>query len=246
MTAQVARWHDLKISFQKRTYLPTGLMSYETNRQSPLRQPLYALNTLFTEEMTILRQLNSSYVDFGEISCIHHAFIHQAIDHPQKLALLLEEQSLSYAETLYYSQHLAANFIGGGVIGHLFERSIEMIIAMMAIWISGGIYMPMSPRDPIVRIKTCIKSTHARLVLVHGYTKHLLSNQSEIIIIDIDKIISCPMMIDENSLTNIRVTPNDISHIVFTSGSTGTPKAVSIAQKFLHLTGIMFKIIQSI
>ncbi|CAF4440295.1 unnamed protein product, partial [Rotaria sp. Silwood2] len=182
------------------------------------------------------------YVDFGEISCIHHAFIHQAIDHPQKLALLLEEQSLSYAETLYYSQQLASNFIGGGVIGHLFERSIEMIIAMMAIWMSGGIYMPMSPRDPIVRIKTCIKSTHARVVLVHGYTKHLLSNQSEIIIIDIDKIISCPTIIDENSLTNIRVAPNDISHIVFTSGSTGTPKAVSIAQKFLCLSCTVFQI----
>ena len=99
----------------------------------------------------------------------------------------------------------------------------------MAIEMSGGVYCPLSPRDPHHRLSTLIQQTQARLVLVHSSTRSLLS--SHVATLDIDSVLidnTCVHSeIDIDTLSEISVKPDDLSYLIFTSGSTGTPKAVS-------------------
>ncbi len=100
---------------------------------------------------------------------------------------------------------------------------------MLAIEMIGGVYCPLSPRDPKHRLEALLVQTKSRSVLVHHITKAKF--QTNIISIDIDCILFTDDIIianDVDLLTNIFVMPDNVSYIIFTSGSTGTPKAVSI------------------
>ncbi len=100
---------------------------------------------------------------------------------------------------------------------------------MMAIEIVGGVYCPLSPRDPQHRLHALLQQTQSRLVLVHHLTKTKFENH--VISLDVDLILidgNSEYDIDVNRLSNIIITPANIAYIIFTSGSTGIPKPVSI------------------
>jgi non-ribosomal peptide synthetase component F len=103
------------------------------------------------------------------------------------------------------------------------------VIGMMAIEIVGGVYCPLSPRDPQHRLHALLQQTQSRLVLVHHLTKTKFENH--VISLDVDLILidgNSEYDIDVNRVSNIIVTPVNIAYIIFTSGSTGIPKPVSI------------------
>jgi non-ribosomal peptide synthetase component F len=99
---------------------------------------------------------------------------------------------------------------------------------MFAIEMVGGVYCPLSSRDPEHRLQSLFKQTQSRFVLLHHLTTTKF--QMDIISIDIESILAgTDIESDDNfdRLTNVLLTLNDIAYIIFTSGSTGTPKAVS-------------------
>ncbi len=101
---------------------------------------------------------------------------------------------------------------------------------MMAIEMIGGVYCPLSPRDPSHRLDGLIQQTQSRLVLVHFLTKTKFNDS--IVLLDIDSVLTDTDVkndADVDRLSNIVVTPDNIAYVIFTSGSTGTPKAVSNA-----------------
>ncbi|CAF4434104.1 unnamed protein product, partial [Adineta steineri] len=96
----------------------------------------------------------------------------------------------------------------------------------MAIEMAGGVYCPLSPRDPQHRLHALIQQTGSRLVLVHHLTKTKFS--SNFILFDISLVLFSSNVDRENDvsgLENISITPDHIAYIIFTSGSTGAPKA---------------------
>ncbi len=97
----------------------------------------------------------------------------------------------------------------------------------MVIETSGGIYCPLSPRDPQNRLESLLKQTESRHVLVHHLTRTKFENN--VILIDIDAVLmnrNVENNIEIHRLSGVKVEPNDIAYVIFTSGSTGTPKAV--------------------
>jgi non-ribosomal peptide synthetase component F len=98
---------------------------------------------------------------------------------------------------------------------------------MMAIEIIGGVYCPLSSRDPQHRLYALLHETQSRFVLVHCLTKSKF--RDDIVAFDIDSILTdndVESDVDVDRLSNVIVTPENIAYIIFTSGSTGTPKAV--------------------
>ena len=98
----------------------------------------------------------------------------------------------------------------------------------MTIEMVGGVYCPLSPRDPQHRLYALMQETQSRLVLVHWLTKTKFND--DVIALDmnsllINKYIANDANVDQ--LSNVIVTPENIAYVIFTSGSTGTPKAVS-------------------
>ena len=99
---------------------------------------------------------------------------------------------------------------------------------MMAIEMVGGVYCPLSPRDPQQRLHALVQQTHSRLVLVHHQTKTKVNKNT--VSVNIDSVISdnsSEWVINVDELFNVGVTSEHIAYIIFTSGSTGTPKAVN-------------------
>ncbi|CAF1584075.1 unnamed protein product, partial [Adineta steineri] len=99
----------------------------------------------------------------------------------------------------------------------------------MGIEMAGGVYCPLSPRDPQHRLHTLTQQTQSRLVLVHHLTKSKF--HYNIVILDIDLIVCGNERRDKGAvdgLSNISVKEDDTAYIIFTSGSTGTPKVVQV------------------
>jgi non-ribosomal peptide synthetase component F len=93
---------------------------------------------------------------------------------------------------------------------------------------AGGVYCPLSPRDPQHRLYSLVKQIQSRLVLVHWLTETKFQN--DVISIDIDSVLinnnDVESDVEIDQLSDIVISPENIAYIIFTSGSTGTPKAV--------------------
>ncbi|CAF4423635.1 unnamed protein product, partial [Adineta steineri] len=104
-----------------------------------------------------------------------------------------------------------------------------MVIGIMAIEMAGGIYCPLSPRDPRHRLQTLTQQTQSRLVLVHHLTTTKLDHS--IVSLNTDSVLNVSNMdsdMNYNCLSTVKVKGKEIAYIIFTSGSTGTPNAVQV------------------
>ncbi|UJR34792.1 hypothetical protein I4U23_027573 [Adineta vaga] len=186
---------------------------------------------LLPHEIQIVDQLDSSNQLLlpSNLLLIHEQFACRAWEHPQKLAVILDDQSLTYAELFYSSQLMARHLIdqyqvqSGDIVGQCVERSIEMSIGIMAILFSGASYLPLSPHEPSERLQLLIGLTRPRCVLTHSSTNHLIQNNN----VAMDTLLLCPnIATDSEPLAYVNVSMNDIAFLIFTSGSTGIPKVV--------------------
>ena len=192
---------------------------------------IYEFSLLLDNEQQILHDLNPTTPVGRDTDCIHWAFARRAQENPQKIGIMMEDQSLSYTEILHYAQQWALYFLThcqvkpGDIVCQLVERSIEMVLGILAIWMCGAIYTPFSPREPSARLHSRIRSLEARVLLVHAATCHYIEQTSGLTVVELDRIEE--QTIDLSILDNISVISEHLSHIVFTSGSTGEPKMVS-------------------
>jgi hypothetical protein len=98
-----------------------------------MNKPIHELPLILPDERLLLQSLNSTQVLFPSATCIHHEFVCQVMNHPQKLAVELDEQSLTYSELLYYVQLLSLNLlnkhkvISGDIVCQCVERSLSLV-----------------------------------------------------------------------------------------------------------------------
>ena len=203
--------------------------------------PVCEFSLLLPNEVDLVRQLSDGdpLVLPEDLLSIHEQFVSRAKEHPQKLSLILDEQSLNYAERHHASQRVSQHLIDecrvqrGDIVGQCVERSIEMSIGIMGILLSGGSYLALSPDAPIDRLHVLIELTRPRCVLLHSETEHLPFANG----VSIPDVISAPNQVSiGESLSNVLVSLEDIAFLIFTSGSTGVPKVVPISHgNFLEL-----------
>ncbi|CAF3893426.1 unnamed protein product, partial [Adineta steineri] len=219
--------------------LQTMLHQQLTSFNSKTNKPIHELSLTLSNEQYLMQSLNNTQISFSSsVTCIHHEFVYQVTKHPQKLAVELDEQSLTYGELLHYVQVLSLALLNeyhvfpGEVVCQCVERSLSMVIGIMGIEMAGGVYCPLSPRDPQHRLHALTEQTQSRLVLVHYLTTTKFDD--DIISLDIDSVLignNVETNIDIGQLSNIRVTLDNLAYIIFTSGSTGIPKAVQVRHK---------------
>ncbi|CAF1139561.1 unnamed protein product [Adineta steineri] len=204
-----------------------------------INKPIYELSLTLSNEQYLIQSLNNTQTTFlSPLTCIHHEFVYQVMKHPQKLAVELDEQSLTYAELFAYVQMLAVHLldeygiIPNEVISQCVERGLSMVIGMMAIEMTGGVYFPLSFRDPGNRLHMLLQQTKSRLVLFHYLTKNKFNDI--ITTLSIDSILvnnNSSQQININELSSVHVTIDSIAYIIFTSGSTGMPKGIRVRHR---------------
>ncbi|MCW8928675.1 MAG: amino acid adenylation domain-containing protein, partial [Gammaproteobacteria bacterium] len=188
------------------------------------QQFLFSSESTITEEKALQAQ------------CIHEVVEQVANDTPQAIAIIFEQQTLSYEQLNQKANQLARYLREQGVqkeslVGICIERSQEMIIALLAIFKAGGAYVPLDPAYPENRLQFILEDTDLKFLLTQKSLKDKLpDNQAAMTCIDsqwelIEK--------QSNENLNLRITGNNLAYIIFTSGSTGKPKGVLIEHKGL-------------
>ncbi|NQZ09724.1 MAG: amino acid adenylation domain-containing protein, partial [Algicola sp.] len=198
------------------------------------------IEILSNEEIKhLLFDLNDSHIDYPKDKCIHELFERHAADKPNNVAVMLEERQLTYRQLNEKSNQLAHylkahhDIKPDTLVGLCVERSLEMVIGIMAILKAGGAYVPMDPNYPQERLNYMLEDTSLEVVLSQSDVKHLLSGfNGSILTLDNMAATDCHFC-HEYANSNLTVmdtglTSSHLAYVIYTSGSTGKPKGVLI------------------
>ena len=165
--------------------------------------------------------------------CIHQLFEAQAERTPDAVALAFVDQQLTYGELNHranqWAHHLMTLGVGPDVlVGVCLERSVVMVVALLAILKAGGAYVPLDPSYPQPRLVFMLEDTKASVLLTQEKLLDLLP-QTSTQTIYLDRW-SPPSGEDERNPIN-RTTAANLAYIIYTSGSTGIPKGIAIEHR---------------
>ncbi len=185
------------------------------------------------EKNKILYEFNATAVNYPNDKAVIELFEEQVVKTPNNIALVFEDTSLTYKELNEKANQLAnfiklEGFVPEDVICILMDKSIEMIIAILAILKNRCAYLPIDVTYPQERIEYIIKDSKSKLLLT-SKNKNTFNLPIKSIYIDLDN----DNIYNSNYKDNISMTRNstDLAYIMYTSGSTGNPKGVMIENK---------------
>ena len=204
----------------------------------PDRQ-IATLDLLTPEEKEQIAAWNNTQSDYPDDQCIHQLFEQQVAKTPEAIALIFEEQQLTYQELNQRANSLADYLQEMGVkaevlVGICVERSLEMVVGILAILKAGGAYVPLDPSYPIDRIGYMLEDAHVAVLLTQQSLnlKELLEKfpQQQTKVINFEQIPSAIALESNLNLTDT-VAPSNLAYVIYTSGSTGKPKGVQIEHR---------------
>jgi len=184
------------------------------------------------EKQLILENFNNTDIDYPDSEVIHKLFEAQVEKSPDDIALICQDQKLTYRELNSQSNHLARILRTKGVkkdklVGIMTNRTSDMIIGILAILKAGGAYLPIDPSYPTDRIQYMLKDSQLDVVLTQ---RHLEIQMLE----DTVTQVILESHISDKGVTenlNLEVSESDLAYVYYTSGSTGKPKGVMIEHK---------------
>ncbi|NJK55771.1 MAG: amino acid adenylation domain-containing protein [Pleurocapsa sp. SU_5_0] len=184
----------------------------------------------------LLFEFNQTQKDYPLDKCIHELFTEQVAKTPDKVAIVFEDQQLTYTQLNARANQLARYLQNLGVkpevlVGIYLERSPLIIISLLAILKAGGAYLPLDPASPPAAIALRLEDAGAKVLLTQ---EELIDNLAEIT----TKIVSLDSdreIINHQSPENLYcdVKPENLVYTIYTSGSTGKPKGVAIEHRQL-------------
>lgn len=163
--------------------------------------------------------------------CIHHYVELQAEVQKKRTAVKMKEQQLTYQELNERANRIAGFLIEKGVetgdfVAICMDKTVEMIVVILAVLKAGAAYVPMDPVYPRDRILYMVDDCRPKFMITSKKAEEKLEGAG------ISRIIldSCRNEITEQSIQNpaVNVTGENVAYIIYTSGSTGIPKGVMV------------------
>ncbi len=175
---------------------------------------------------------NATEISYPRHSAVHRLFEMQAAGNPDAVAARHGDGVLTYAELDHAANRLAHHIqarVGnrpGTLVAVHIERSLNMLVALVAVLKAGCAYLPLDPKFPAARLQLILEDAHVGGVLTDSDSmRKLVSDGIPVIRIDQDK-----KAIDRSSsrAPQMEVQPEDLAYVIYTSGSTGKPKGVEV------------------
>lgn len=208
------------------------LRSIAANPDAPLNQ-LALLEPAEREQL--LHGWNATASPYPDTACVHELVEAQAQRPPDALAAVFEGERLSYRELEARAATLATVLRGLGVgpdvcVGICVERSLEMLVGVLAILKAGGAYVPLDPGYPAERLAGMVQDAKAPVVLTLQKLADLLP-RTEAKLVCLDEPL--PAVPPASAAAFAKPGPDNLAYVIFTSGSTGRPKGVAMPHRAL-------------
>ncbi len=204
-------------------------------------QPVRDLDILPAAERTyLLEDLNRTAADYPSERCIHELFEQQVRRAPEAVALVHEDEELSYGELNARANRLAHHLIGLGVrpdqpVAICLERSPAMVVGLLAILKAGGAYLPLDPAYPSARLRQIVEDAAPRLLLCDAAGSAALGAEAiaDLSVVDLDAATPAwaDQSADDPDPHALGLTARHLAYVIYTSGSTGTPKGVMVEHR---------------
>ena len=207
-------------------HLQTLLEAIIANPQQQVSQ----LPLLTAEEQNqLLIEWNNTQINYHKDRCLHQLFEEQVERNSEAIAVIFDDQKLTYQELNNRANQLAHCLQEKGVkpdvlVGIFIERSLEMIIGILGILKAGGAYLPLDPNYPAERLAYMLQDSAVSILITQqSLVESLPENQAELLCLDRDG-----QHLENYSIENPinQVKSANLAYIIYTSGSTGQPKGV--------------------
>ncbi len=203
-------------------------------------EPSRSLQTLplltAAERGQIELQWNDTEGEFSQACCAHELFETQVQRRPEHLAVIFEDQCLSYAELDRRANRLAnyLRSLGVGpevIVGLSLERSLDLIVGMLAILKAGGAFLPLDPSYPRERLEFMVEDSGTEILLTDvAATVSLPSNGKQRVLLDASHR---EVSHHSDARPDSEITSQHLAYVIYTSGSTGRPKGALLRHQGL-------------
>ena len=186
-----------------------------------------------TEKNKILYEFNDTKMEYPKDKTITELFEEQVEKTPNDVAVVFEDNKLTYKEVNEKANQLARylreekNIKPNDIVGVMLPRSIELISTLIGVLKSGACYIPIDPTYPEKRIEYMLENSDAKFLLTNEELFQKLNFENRINVYSKEIKIQ-----DYHNLKNVN-TSTDRSYIIYTSGSTGLPKGVVLKHQSL-------------
>jgi len=196
-------------------------------------RPLGTLDPLGdAERALVLEEWNRTAAEYPTDRCIHDLFDAQAARTPSAVAVVVEDESLTYAELNERANRLAHHLVRLGVgsearVGVCLERGLEMIISLLAVLKAGGAYVPLDPAYPAERLAFTLADSGVVALLTQESLRSSLPIADGVTVVSVDGA-AAEIAAESAESPARRAVPRSLAYLIYTSGSTGVPKGVAI------------------
>ena len=187
-----------------------------------------------SEQQQLLVEWNDTQVDYPQDKCIHQLFEKQVERTPDAVAVVFEDQQLTYNELNSRANQLAHYLRSLGVgadvlVGICVERSLEMVVGLLGILKAGGAYVPLDPEYPTERLSFMLEDAQIKVIVTQqSLVARLPKHTAQLVCLDTDALVISQSS-QENP--NAGVQASNLAYVIYTSGSTGQPKAVEVIHR---------------
>jgi amino acid adenylation domain-containing protein len=211
---------------------------YLTLLESAMRDPNASVSHLEVvpdvERRQLLFEFNDTSRTYGACMCIHQLFEDQVARTSDAIAVVFEGEHLTYRELnerangqAHYLTRIGVS--EGALVGLSLERSIQLVVSLIAILKAGAAYLPLDSQYPKERLAFMARDANIEvLVKSDGAASDLDQEVKSVVLVDRDRELFAA---ESGQNPSGRAAPDDLAYMIYTSGSTGTPKGVMISHR---------------
>jgi amino acid adenylation domain-containing protein len=191
-----------------------------------------------TEQNQLLLDWNQTTADYPEEQTFHQLFEAQVARTPEAIAVVFQDQQLTYQQLNTHANIWARHLVEQGVqaetiVALICDRNIDFLTAMLAVFKAGGAYLPLNPHHPPERLHQVLSQSQVPLVL----TSSCWASKVSPIINDLDTppqllyLDPLDSLAKESENLPVRCSPDNLAYVIYTSGSTGQPKGAMLEHR---------------
>jgi amino acid adenylation domain-containing protein len=190
-----------------------------------------------SERERVLYEWNDTGREVPAQKCVHELFEEQAQRTPDAVAVVFQEQELRYGELNARANQLAHYLRGLGVgpdnlVAICLERSVEMVVAILATLKAGGAYVPLDPAYASERLRLTLEDCRPGVVLLDATGRQALGHTGGGLSTVLDLQVDAGRWVEASQenldVQDVGICPRHLAYVIYTSGSTGRPKGVMV------------------